>query len=78
MGPKTVVTALIKQAKKLPSELYKLLGTWTGARNLRDHPRFTLTTSIDVYFCDLQSPWQRGSSLHPLSLISGGFSKFLC
>ena len=56
----TVVTALIKQAKKLPKELYKSL-TWDRGKELTDHRRFTLATKIDVYFCDPQSPWQRGS-----------------
>ena len=52
----TVVSALIKQAKKLPSELYKSL-TWDRGKELADHRQFTLTTNIDVYFCDPQSPW---------------------
>ena len=56
----TVISALIKQAKKLPSELYKSL-TWDRGKELTDHRRFTLATNIDVYFCDPQSPWQRGS-----------------
>jgi len=45
-----------RQAKKLPSELYKSL-TWDQGKELTDHRRFTLTTNIDVYFCDPQSPW---------------------
>jgi len=56
-----VVSALIKQAKKLPGELYKSL-TWDRGKELTDHRRFTLTTNIDVYFCDPQRPWQRGSN----------------
>ena len=60
---RTVVTALIKQAKKLPKELYKSL-TWDRGKELTDHRRFTLATNIDVYFCDPQSPWQRGSNEH--------------
>ena len=51
----TVISALIKQAGKLPSELYKSL-TWDRGKELTDHRRFTLATNIDVYFCDPQSP----------------------
>ena len=57
----TVVNALIKQAKKLPKELYKSL-TWDRGKELTDHRRFSMATNIDVYFCDPQSPWQRGSN----------------
>jgi IS30 family transposase len=56
----TVVNALIKQAKKLPKELYNSL-TWDRGKELTDHRRFSMATNIDVYFCDPQSPWQRGS-----------------
>src|SRR5437773_6945816 len=51
----TVVYALIKQAKRLPNELYKSL-TCERGNELADHRRFTLATDIDVYFCDPQSP----------------------
>jgi transposase, IS30 family len=57
----TVVNALIKQARKLPDELYKSL-TWDRGKELADHRRFTMETNIAVYFCDPQSPWQRGSN----------------
>jgi IS30 family transposase len=48
---KTVVDALIKQAHKLPRELYKSL-TWDHGKEIADHERFTLDTGIKVYFCD--------------------------
>lgn len=57
----TVINALIKQARKLPDELYKSL-TWDRGKELADHQRFTMETKIAVYFCDPQSPWQRGSN----------------
>jgi IS30 family transposase len=57
----TVISALIKNARKLPTELYKSL-TWDRGKEMSDHQRFTLATNIDVYFCDPQSPWQRGSN----------------
>ena len=64
----TVVSALIKQAKKLPAELYKSL-TWDRGKELSDHRRFTLATDIDVYFCDPRSPWQRGSNENTNGLL---------
>ena len=70
----TVVSALIKQAKKLPTELYKSL-TWDRGKELADHRRFTLATDIDVYFCDPQSPWQRGSNENTNGLLRQYFPK---
>ena len=70
----TVVSALIKQAKTLPSELYRSL-TWDRGKELTDHRRFTLTTNIDVYFCDPQSPWQRGSNENTNGLLRQYFPK---
>src|SRR6201999_1128154 len=71
---RTVVTALIKQAKKLPKELYKSL-TWDWGKELTAHPRFTLATNIDVYFCDPQSPWQRGSNENTNGLLRQYFPR---
>ena len=71
---KTVIDALIKQSRKLPDELYKSL-TWDRGKELSDHKRFTMTTDIDVYFCDPQSPWQRGSNENTNRLLRQYFPK---
>jgi len=70
----TVINALIKQAHKLPKELYKSL-TWDRGTEMADHRRFTLATDIDVYFCDPQSPWQRGSNENTNRLLRQYFPK---
>jgi IS30 family transposase len=57
----TVINALIKNARKLPQELYQSL-TWDRGKEVADHKRFTLATDIQVYFCDPQNPWQRGTN----------------
>ena len=62
------ISALIKQAKTIPNELYKSL-TWDRGKELADHRRLTLATNIDVYFCDPQSPWQRGSNENTNGLL---------
>lgn len=70
----TVVDALIRQARKLPDELYKSL-TWDRGKELADHRRFTMETDIAVYFCDPQSPWQRGSNENTNRLLRQYFPK---
>ena len=70
----SVVSALIKQSKKLPSELYKSL-TWDRGKELADHQRFTMATNIEVYFCDPGSPWQRGSNENTNRLLRQYFPK---
>ena len=64
----TVVNALIKHARKLPDELYKSL-TWDRGKEMAAHKRFTLATDIQVYFCDPQAPWQRGSNENTNGLL---------
>jgi IS30 family transposase len=70
----TVINALIKQAHKLPGELYKSL-TWDRGTEMADHQRFTLATNIAVYFCDPQNPWQRGSNENTNGLLRQYFPK---
>jgi IS30 family transposase len=70
----TVIDALIKQAHKLPRELYKSL-TWDRGVEMADHQRFSLATDIRVYFCDPQHPWQRGSNENANGLLRQYFPK---
>ena len=70
----TVINALIKHAHKLPEELYKSL-TWDRGKEMADHKRFTLATDIQVYFCDPQNPWQRGSNENTNGLLRQYFPK---
>jgi IS30 family transposase len=71
---KTVINALIKQAHKLPRELYKSL-TWDRGSEMAGHKRFSLATDINVYFCDPQHPWQRGSNENTNGLLRQYFPK---
>ena len=64
----TVINALIKNARKLPEELYKSL-TWDRGKEMAEHKRFTLATDIQVYFCDPQNPWQRGTNENTNGLL---------
>jgi len=64
----TVINALIKNARKLPDELYQSL-TWDRGKEMADHRRFTLATDIQVYFCDPQNPWQRGTNENTNGLL---------
>ena len=71
---RSVVKALIRQARKLPNELRKSL-TWDRGKELADHKRFTVATDISVYFCDPHSPWQRGSNENTNRLLRQYFPK---
>ena len=70
----TVIDALIKNARKLPDQLYQSL-TWDRGKEMADHKRFTLATDIKVYFCDPQNPWQRGSNENTNGLLRQYFPK---
>jgi IS30 family transposase len=70
----TVINALVKHAHQLPRELYASL-TWDQGKEMADHRRFTLATDIQVYFCDPQNPWQRGTNENTNGLLRQYFPK---
>ena len=71
---RSVVTALIALARRLPDELRRSL-TWDRGKEMAEHKRFTLATDVAVYFCDPQSPWQRGSNENTNGLLRQYFPK---
>jgi IS30 family transposase len=71
---KSVVSALTRQVKKLPRHLRESL-TWDRGMELADHKVFTMATETSVYFCDPQSPWQRGTNENTNRLLRQYFPK---
>jgi len=70
----TVVEALRHQVQTLPQHLRKSL-TWDRGLELARHKEFTLATDVKVYFCDPQSPWQRGTNENTNGLLRQYFPK---
>lgn len=70
----TVVKALTRQMKRLPTLLKKSL-TWDRGTEMAAHKAFSLATDMDVYFCDPYSPWQRGSNENTNGLLRQYFPK---
>lgn len=70
----SVVSALIKQVQLLPAELRKSV-TWDRGMEMAQHREFSVATSFKVYFCDPQSPWQRGTNENTNRLLRQYFPK---
>jgi transposase, IS30 family len=71
-GP--VVRALIRHVQRLPEGLMASL-TWDRGLEMAQHKHFTVATDIAVYFCDPQSPWQRGTNENTNGLLRQYFPK---
>jgi len=70
----TVVRSLTSHVKHLPEGLMESL-TWDRGTEMAQHRLFTVATNVQVYFCDPQSPWQRGSNENTNGLLRQYFSK---
>lgn len=70
----SVVTALSAQIRHLPAALRRSL-TWDRGMELAQHKQLTLATKVQVYFCDPQSPWQRGTNENTNRLFRQYFPK---
>jgi IS30 family transposase len=70
----TVVAALSQHVLRLPAVLRRSL-TWDRGLEMAQHKSFTVDTEVKVYFCDPQSPWQRGSNENTNGLLRQYFPK---
>ena len=57
----TVAKAMSKQIRSLPTKLRKSV-TFDRGPEFAAHKKFSVKANVKVYFCDPQSPWQRGTN----------------
>jgi IS30 family transposase len=69
-----VAEALAKSIATLPAQLRRSL-TWDQGHEMSEHRRFSVETGVDVYFCDPQSPWQRGTNENTNGLLRQYFPR---
>jgi IS30 family transposase len=73
-GAEAVRDAIIAAMTTLPDELRRSL-TWDQGAEMAHHAQLRIDSGLEVYFCDPQSPWQRGSNENTNGLLRQYFPK---
>lgn len=73
-GAEAVRGAITRTITTLPAELRRSL-TWDQGAEMAQHARLKIDASVEVYFCDPQSPWQRGTNENTNGLLRQYFPK---
>ena len=72
--PEQVAPALAAKIQTLPETLRRSL-TWDQGAEMAQHATLRVTAGLPVYFCDPQSPWQRGTNENTNGLLRQYFPK---
>jgi len=70
----TVARALRREIVKIPTSLRRSL-TWDRGMELAYHEKLSVDTNVKIYFCDPQSPWQRGTNENTNRLLRQYFPR---
>ncbi|MGD9714994.1 MAG: IS30 family transposase [Thermomicrobiales bacterium] len=73
-GAEAVREAIIQSMGELPEQLRQSL-TWDQGAEMAQHVRLSIDAGLQIYFCDPQSPWQRGSNENTNGLLRQYFPK---
>lgn len=73
-GAEAVREAIAKSMTKLPDALRQSL-TWDQGAEMAQHAKLRVDTGLEIYFCDPQSPWQRGTNENTNGLLRQYFPK---
>jgi IS30 family transposase len=73
-GAEAVRDAIATSILTLPGQLRRSL-TWDQGAEMAEHPQLRIDTGIQIYFCDPQSPWQRGTNENTNGLLRQYFPR---
>jgi IS30 family transposase len=73
-GAEAVRDAIARTITTLPEQLRRSL-TWDQGAEMAQHAKLRIDTSLQVYFCDPHSPWQRGTNENTNGLLRQYFPK---
>lgn len=73
-GAEAVRDAIAGTIGNLPAHLRRSL-TWDQGAEMAQHAQLRIDTGLEIYFCDPQSPWQRGSNENTNGLLRQYFPK---
>ncbi len=73
-GAEAVRDAIAEAIMTLPEQLRRSL-TWDQGAEMAQHAQLRIDTGLAIYFCDPQSPWQRGTNENTNGLLRQYFPK---
>src|SRR6266545_2431762 len=73
-GAEAVRDAIAASIMTLPAQLRRSL-VWDQGAEMAQHAQLRIDTGVQVYFCDPQSPWQRGTNENTNGLLRQYFPR---